>query len=60
VTGHPACTVPAGLADGLPAGMMIVGRRFNDATVLRVAHTYEETAGGFPAPPVAATTGSSA
>jgi amidase len=60
VTGHPACTVPAGLADGLPAGMMIVGRRFDDATVLRVAHTYEQTAGGFPAPPVAATTGSSA
>lgn len=49
-TGHPACTVPAGLVDGLPVGMMVVGRRFEDATVLRVAHAYEEAVGGFPAP----------
>ncbi|WP_236796052.1 amidase [Amycolatopsis sp. GM8] len=60
VTGHPACSVPAGLVAGLPAGLMIIGKRFDDATVLRVAHTYEQAAGGFPMPPVAATTGSSA
>jgi amidase len=60
VTGHPACTVPAGLAGGLPAGLMIIGRRFDDATVLRVAHTYEQAVGSFPAPPVATTTRSSA
>jgi amidase len=58
VTGHPACSVPAGLADGLPVGMMIVGRRFDDATVLRVAHTFEQAVGGFPSPQ-AATIGSS-
>lgn len=57
VTGHPACSVPAGLVGGLPAGLMIVGRRFDDATVLRVAHTFEQALGGFPAP-AAATTGS--
>jgi amidase len=51
VSGHPACTVPAGLVDGLPAGLMIVGRRFADATVLRVAHAYEQAVGGFPGPP---------
>jgi amidase len=51
VSGHPACSVPAGLVDGLPAGLMIIGRRFDDATVLRVAHTYEQAVGGFPAPP---------
>ena len=51
VSGHPACTVPAGLVDGLPTGMMLVGRRFDDATVLRVAHAYEQAVGGFPAPP---------
>ncbi|MFI5612752.1 amidase [Amycolatopsis sp. NPDC051903] len=50
VTGHPACSVPAGLVDGLPAGMMIIGKRFDDATVLRVAHAYEQAVGGFPAP----------
>jgi amidase len=50
VSGHPACSVPAGLANGLPTGMMIIGKRFDDATVLRVAHTYEQAVGGFPAP----------
>jgi amidase len=60
VTGHPACSVPAGLVNGLPAGLMIVGKKFDDATVLRVAHTYEEAVGGFPAPPVVAITGSNA
>jgi amidase len=56
VTGHPACSVPAGLGDGLPVGMMIVGRQFEDATVLRAAHAFEQAVGGFPAPtPRAAT-----
>jgi amidase len=51
VSGHPACSVPAGLVDGLPTGMMIIGRHFDDATVLRVAHCFEHAVGGFPAPP---------
>jgi len=29
---------------------MIIGRRFDDATVLRVAHAYETAVGGFPMP----------
>ena len=51
VTGHPATSVPAGLVDGLPVGMMIVGRHFDDATCLRVAAAFEEAVGGFPTPP---------
>jgi amidase len=51
ISGHPAISVPAGLADGLPVGMMIVGKRFDDATCLRVAHVFEQLTGGFPAPP---------
>lgn len=51
VTGHPATSVPAGRLDGLPVGMMIVGRHFEDATCLRVAHAFEQVVGGFPAPP---------
>jgi amidase len=43
--------VPARLVDGLPVGMMIIGRHFADADVLRVAHTFEQAVGGFPAPP---------
>ena len=50
VTGHPATTVPAGLADGLPVGMMIVGRHLADGTCLRVARAFENAVGGFPAP----------
>ena len=48
ITGHPAISVPAGLVDGLPAGMMIVGKRFDDATVLKVADAFESLCGGFP------------
>jgi amidase len=51
VSGHPATSVPAGLSDGLPVGMMIVGRRGEDATCLRVAQAYESAVGGFLAPP---------
>jgi amidase len=51
VSGHPATSVPAGLSDGLPVGMMIVGRHFADSTCLRVAQGYENAVGGFPAPP---------
>jgi amidase len=50
VSGHPATSVPAGLSDGLPVGMMLVGRRFDDATCLRVADAFERLVGGFPAP----------
>ncbi|MBN9796388.1 amidase [Pseudonocardia sp. UM4_GMWB1] len=57
VSGHPAASVPAGLVNGLPTGLMIVGRRFDDATVLRVAHTFEQAVGGFPAPPALTTVG---
>jgi amidase len=51
VTGHPATSVPAGLAGGLPAGLMIVGRHFADGTCLRAARAVEASAGGFPSPP---------
>jgi amidase len=41
VTGHPAISVPTDPVDGLPAGLMLVGERFDDATVLSSAHAYE-------------------
>jgi len=41
-SGHPACSVPCGFASGgLPIGMQIVGRPFDEATVLRVADAYQ-------------------
>jgi amidase len=51
ITGHPAISVPVGLVDGLPVGMMIVGKRFDDATVLKVADAFESLCGGFPTAP---------
>lgn len=42
VTGGPALAQCVGFTeDGLPLSMQIVGRPFDDATVLRVAHAYE-------------------
>ena len=41
VTGHPAITVPCGMSDGLPVGMMLVGRTGEDATVLRAADAFQ-------------------
>ena len=41
VTGNPALSVPCGTSDGLPIGMMLVGRHFDDATVLRAGHAYQ-------------------
>lgn len=41
-TGHPAFTINAGFLDGLPVGMMIVGRMFDELTVLQVARAYEK------------------
>ena len=51
VSGHPATSVPAGLSQGLPVGMMLVGRRFEDTTPLKVGHAFEQLVGGFPRPP---------
>jgi len=39
---NPACSMPCGFADGLPVGLQIVGRHFEDALVLRAARAYEK------------------
>jgi aspartyl-tRNA(Asn)/glutamyl-tRNA(Gln) amidotransferase subunit A len=43
LTGQPAISVPAGMsADGLPIGIQLAGRLFEDATVLAAAHAFTE------------------
>jgi aspartyl-tRNA(Asn)/glutamyl-tRNA(Gln) amidotransferase subunit A len=43
LTGHPVISVPCGFTpSGMPVGLQIVGRAFDEAMVLRVAHAYEQ------------------
>ena len=42
MTGHPAISIPCGKSNGLPIGLMIVGKHFDDAMVLRVANAFEQ------------------
>ena len=45
IAGLPGISVPAGLAGGLPVGLQVIGRAFDEATILRVADAYERAAG---------------
>lgn len=42
ICAQPAASVPAGMSGGLPVGVMAVGRRNEDATVLRAARALEQ------------------
>lgn len=41
LTGHPSISIPCKINSGLPVGLMLTGRRFDDASVLKIAHAYE-------------------
>ena len=42
VTGGPSLELPNGFSNGLPLGMQVIGRPFDEATVLRVGHAYQQ------------------
>ena len=46
LTGHPAITIPCGRAEGLPAGLQLVGRRDGTSALLALAGAFEETVRG--------------
>jgi amidase len=48
MTGHPALSIPAAEAEGLPAGVMLIGRPFGEAKLLQLAQTFERAAGWRP------------
>lgn len=53
LTGQPAISIPCGLtSDGMPAGLMLVARRWDETTLLRAARAYEMVRGPWPAPPI--------
>jgi amidase len=42
MTGHPSLSIPCAKSQGLPVGLMLTGRHFEDATLLAVAHVFEQ------------------
>ena len=42
-TGHPAISIPCGRVDGLPVGLMLVGRYHAEQTIYRAAHAFEQS-----------------
>lgn len=44
VSHHPAMSIPCGMGDGLPVGMMLVGRHWQENTIYRAAHAFEQHA----------------
>ncbi len=45
IAGLPGISVPCGLSEGLPVGLQVIGRAFDEETILRVADAYERAAG---------------
>lgn len=43
LAGVPAISIPCGFDDGLPLGLQIIGNYFDESTIYRVAHAYEQS-----------------
>ncbi len=43
VSGHPAFTIPCGKIEGLPVGMMLVGKHFDEPTLIQAGRAFEES-----------------
>ena len=41
-TGHPAMNLPCALREGLPIGMMLIGRHYEESTIYRAAYAFEQ------------------
>ena len=41
-TGHPAMSIPCGMSKGLPVGLMLIGKHFDEATIYRAAYAFEQ------------------
>ena len=45
LTKNPSASIPCGVADGLPVGLMVTGPLFDDLGVLQACQAYDEAAG---------------
>jgi amidase len=43
ISHHPAMSLPCGMVDGLPVGLMLVGKHFDEPTVYRAAYAFEQS-----------------
>ena len=43
ITHHPAMTVPCGMIDGLPTGLMLIGKHWDESTIYKAAHAFEQS-----------------
>ena len=43
LTHHPSMSIPCGMRDGLPVGLMLTGRHFDESTIYRAAHAFEQS-----------------
>lgn len=43
LAGLPAISIPCGFAEGLPVGLQLIGRHFEEAVLFKVAYAYEKT-----------------
>ena len=43
VTGHPAISIPCGMEDGRPIGMMLVGQHWDERTIYRASAAFERS-----------------
>ncbi|HEX5392972.1 MAG TPA: amidase [Rhodocyclaceae bacterium] len=51
LTGHPVLALPAGIEDGLPIGLQLVGKRWQEHDLLTIGAQLEPALGGFTPPP---------
>jgi len=42
IAGLPAMSIPSGFVDGLPVGMQIIGKPFDEETVLRIGYAFQQ------------------
>jgi aspartyl-tRNA(Asn)/glutamyl-tRNA(Gln) amidotransferase subunit A len=47
MAGIPGISIPCGFSDGMPVGLQLLGKAFDEATILGIAHVYEQSAGWY-------------